>query len=533
MLVLRYVAVKKIDKLILSGFLGPYLMSFFVAEFVLLMQFLWKNIDEILGKGFSLFELLELIFYFGVTIIPLSVPITILIASVMVFGNLSERYELSSLKSAGIPLTRIMRSGFVLACLTGLFSLLASNYLKPKANFKFEQRFKAIQKSKPSLSLEEGVFDDDFKGYVIRIGKKDPDGRNIKDILMYDQENMAAYMAHITKAEKGEMYTTPDGNLFIMSLENGEQLKELDRSNSKKKKGGKYPLMRTYFKNYKKVFDMSQFDVNEDNANINRKKKEMMNSFQLLAAVDTVDVQKIKVRQKLRKNFDGLIDIKVDSQRTIAKIAEIDAQLEMSDMVKKYRSSSKITKNKVRRSMLKTKVKQFQKDSLQIDTIQRFASTILPRELKNLVSRTNNAASNTRDVLRSRISKLSGLERTKSRYLYTLNQQYVWAVACIVFLFIGAPLGSIIRKGGYGFPLLFSIIFYMLLFVSTIMGNKLNKNGTLGPYLAAWLPILLLLPFAITITSKALRDKKFSFSISMPKWLKRLFRVKSKEVESQ
>lgn len=439
----------------------------------------------------------------------------------MVFGNLSERYELSSLKSAGISLIRIMRSGIMLALATALFSILASNYLKPKANFKFQQRFKAIQKSKPSLSLEEGIFDDDFKGYVIRIGQKDKNGRDIKDVLMYDQENMAAYMANITKANTGEMYTTEDGNLFIMNLKDGEQLKELERNTSKKKKGGKYPLMRTYFKSYKKIFDMSQFDVDEDNANINRKKKEMLNTFQLLEAVDSVNVKTAEIKDRIKKNFDGLIDLEIDSSKIKADKAALKKQLDIQDVVNKYNKSSILKQKSVSRNIAKMEVKSIQKDSIVWDSITRFSQTLLASEMKNMLSRANNAAANTRDVLRSRKSNIKGLNRTKSRYIYTLNQIYAWAAACIVFLFIGAPLGSIIRKGGYGFPLLFSIIFYMLLFVSTIMGNKLNKNGTLGPYIAAWLPILILLPFAITITYKALKDQKFALKLSLPNWWKK------------
>lgn len=508
---------KKIDKLVLSGFIGPYLMSFFVAEFVLLMQFLWKNIDEILGKGFSIFELLELIFYFAVTIIPLSVPVTILISSVMVFGNLSEKYELSSLKSAGVPLTRIMRSGIVLAICTGLFSILASNFLKPKANFKFQQRFKAIQKSKPSLSLSEGVFDDDFKGYVIRIGQKDKDGRNIQDVLMYDQENMTAYMANITKAQSGEMYTTDNGNLFVMNLKDGEQLKEMERSIKKKDKGGKYPLMRTYFKSYKKVFDMSQFDVNEDNVNVNRKKMEMLNTMQLLNAVDSIRSKQGEVQAKISS---GMANI-VKKEQEVTKVVQDRRPEEVSieEVAKKFKSAPKKVQAKISKKG-KPYFKKYQFDSLQLDTITRFAQTILPAERKNLMSRTHNAAANHRDVLRSRMVTMKNLKKSESRHLYTMHQQYAWGVACVVFLFIGAPLGSIIRKGGYGYPLLFSILFYMILFILTIMGNKLNRNGTLGPYVAAWLPIMALLPFAIVITMKAVRDQKFNFQWNLPSWLR-------------
>lgn len=502
-------------------------MSFFVAEFVLLMQFLWKNIDDILGKGFNILEIMELIFYFGVTIIPLSVPVTILISSVMVFGNLSERYELSSLKSAGIPLTRIMKSAMLLAIATGAFSLLASNYLKPKANFKFQQRFRAIQKSKSSLLLEEGIFDDDFSGYIIRVGQKDKNGRDISDVLMYDQEhNNNAYLANITSAKSGEMYTSDDGNLFVMNLKDGEQIKELSRSGAKEK-GKKYPLMRTYFKEYKKVFDMRQFEVDEDDVNVNRNKKDMLNTFQLLGAVDSIELKKSIVYQQVGQQFTKIIlypDSTATSDNTAAEDSRTSGgRLSMQDVVKKYKDAGELKQAAIAKTVRhKTPIRKLQKDSYDLDTITALVQTVLPSELKTLYSRTNNAATNQRDVLRSRLSSINALDKTKSRYLYTLHQQYAWALSCVVFLFIGAPLGSIIRKGGYGYPLLFAIVFYMILFIMTIMGNKLNRNGTLSYLTAAYLPIMVLLPFALIITQKALNDSKFSLQLKLPDWLQGL-----------
>jgi lipopolysaccharide export system permease protein len=143
---------KKIDKLIITSFIGPTILSYFIATFVLVMQFLWKYIDEILGKGFTILELLELIMYYAVTLIPLAVPITILIASVMVFGDMSEKYELSSMKSAGVGLVRIMMPGFVIAVLIGIYSLFASNFLKPAANLQFQKRLIALRKQKTALA---------------------------------------------------------------------------------------------------------------------------------------------------------------------------------------------------------------------------------------------------------------------------------------------------------------------------------------------------------------------------------------------
>lgn len=502
-------------------------MSFFVAEFVLLMQFLWKNIDDILGKGFGLLDIMELIFYFAVTIIPFSVPVTILISSVMVFGNLSERYELSSIKSAGVPLTRVMRSAIILSIATGLFSLLASNYLKPRANFKFQQRFKAIQKSKSSLILEEGVFDSDFSGYVIRVGEKDKNGRDIADVLMYDQENSSSkYLTDVTKAATGEMYTTKDGSRFVMNLRDGVQVRELKKSSDAD--GKTYPLMRTYFKTYKKAFDMTNFQVEEDNVNINRNKKDMLNTFQLINAVDSLEAKREQVLGRVGQQFTKLIPQQEDVQEETATTRALNGRkVQMEDVLKKYKAASAYTQKDIRKQVRKKAPRrQVQLEAYSLDTMTRLIETVAPAEAKNMYNRLNNSAANQRDVLRSRLSSYRGFAKTKSRYLYTLHQQYAWALSCIVFLFIGAPLGSIIRKGGYGYPLLFAIIFYVLLFITTIMGNKLNRSGSLHYLTAAYLPIMLLLPFALAVTYKALNDSKFNLSLALPLWWKK--RLKSK-----
>ena len=149
---------KKLDKFILKSFIGPYVLSFFIAEFVLVMQFLWKYIDDILGKGFSVFDIMELVMYYAASITPMALPISILLSSVMVYGDISEKYELSSMKSAGISLLRVMRPAIFLAVGTAMFSVFASNYIKPVSTFQFKKRFDLIRKQKSTLAIEEGIF---------------------------------------------------------------------------------------------------------------------------------------------------------------------------------------------------------------------------------------------------------------------------------------------------------------------------------------------------------------------------------------
>ena len=155
------IILKQLDKLVTKSFLGPYIIAFVVAEFVLVLQFIWRYIDDFIGRGISPLIISEMVFYYAITIIPLAVPISILISSVMVYGNMAEKYELTSFKSAGVSLYRIMRPGIIIAVLTGLFSIFSSNFLKPKANLSFYQTFDNVRRAKPTMTIDQGIFNYD------------------------------------------------------------------------------------------------------------------------------------------------------------------------------------------------------------------------------------------------------------------------------------------------------------------------------------------------------------------------------------
>ncbi len=181
--------IKRIDKLLGASFIPPFFLAFFIAMFVLLMQQLWKYIDDIIGKGASIWMILEFIFYLSVSLIPTAMPVAILLSSLMIMGNFSERYELTSLKSAGVSLWRIMRSMIVITIGISIFSFFCSNNILPVAMLKFKARLINFKTQKLALSLEKEVFNDDFKNYAIRIKDKNPETGEINGILMYDHTN--------------------------------------------------------------------------------------------------------------------------------------------------------------------------------------------------------------------------------------------------------------------------------------------------------------------------------------------------------
>lgn len=476
---------KKIDKLILSSFIGPYILSFFIAEFVLVMQFLWKYVDEILGKGYTIFDIGEMIIYFMITQIPMALPISILLSTVMVYGNLAERYELSSMKSAGISLLRIMRPGIMLAVMTALLSLLASNVLKPQANYQFQHRMRSIRAQKPALVIESKIFNKDFRDFSIRVDEKLKDNETIKEILIYDHSNIDKSLLNLTKAESGRMYEDPNTGFLVMELNNGTQYSELRRehlSDGRKK----YPMMRTKFDSWKKVFNTEEFSTDGFSVNINRNKEDMLNAYQLVQAIDSVDLNIAKSREDVRGTFP---------EPGEKKDAETRAEI-------LNRKMNRVTPQ----DTFSLTIERSESDTL-------LASLLDPNStyFNDILQDARNESGGIRDRLRVVMANLSSTEYRKSKYRLRLHQQFSFAVICIVFMFLGAPLGSIIRKGGFGYPLLYAIGFYMIFIMTAIMGEKLIRNGSMDPILSAWIPNLILAPIAIYLTYLALRDAKSLF----------------------
>ena len=291
---------KLIDKFITRSFFAPYFLSFIVAEFVLVMQFLWLYIDELAGKGLTMLDIAELVVYYGVLMIPLAVPITILISSVMVFGEISEKFELSSMKSAGISLLRVMRYGVFIAIATFGFSLFVSNYLKPKAAYSFNSKLLSIRKKKPSISLNEKVFNKDFSAHTVYIGDKNKNGKDISKVKMYNHSQRGNVIFSFVTAEDGSMYSTEDEKYFIIDLRKGNQYQEL-RSNSDRGREN-YPFIKTTFKEWQKVFDLSEFNLENINPGLFSNKRELMNTVQLIAQVDSST-------NRIKKQMDALAPI--------------------------------------------------------------------------------------------------------------------------------------------------------------------------------------------------------------------------------
>jgi len=439
-------------------------VSFCIALFVLILQFLWKYIDDIVGKGLDISLIFELLFYLSLSLVPLALPLGVLLASVMVMGNLSEHYELASIKSAGIPLLRTMRPLIILVMGISACSYLFSNYIIPVANLKYQSRLYDIRKHKPTLNLEANVFNYDFKGFVMRIGSKDEDGRNLQDVLIYDHTQNQGNKVQI-RAKKGEMYVTSDKKFFVIDLEDGYRYELMENADQRR---NNEPHLRIFFKKWKKIFDLSQFELNRTDENLFKNHESMLSSRQLLSVIDSSHRKDVKTISKLNGDIGPYF------------------------YIRKHKDSLQLVGTS--------------SDSLKV--YDRFVDLIPKSERGNVSRRAKTLSKSVDNYVQRMMRRLQRTHESRIGHVNELHLKITMAIACLVFLFIGAPMGAIIRKGGFGWPLLISIGFFVAFIILNIAAKKLSENEVLPPWLAMWSPILILFPISLRLTMQAMRDAK-------------------------
>jgi lipopolysaccharide export system permease protein len=534
---------KIIDRFLIKSFIPPFLVAFGVALFVLIMQFLWLYIDEIMGKGLSIFEVVELLFYLSVGLFPQAFPIGVLIASVMVMGNLAERYELSSFKSAGVSLIRIMRPLMLVGASISLFSIFTSEVLIPWSNLKFYSRFYDIRKSKPALNLEAGVFNDEFAAYTMRIGKKSADGRKIENVLIYGNKEYNTTTYNQTMAKNGEMLTTADKQFFVMNLYDGVQFQETSNTTS----SGKFPFVRIKYKSWQKIFDLTEFDRRKTDEDLFRSSQKTQSSRQLLKGIDSMKVrigeaQTDMLREMRERLTPFKTPVKIQVDTTVKPISDgkntsqsaqnqgvvhVDAPL--STKAKKDTKTPLDTSNQPEivigafgKDALdgtpyagRTLTQQAPKDTFinryLTDNFYDITKKMPTHELAGFYQKSQGQARMNQTAIENMTRNNQVTFELRSKYTYELNLKYVFALICFVFLFIGAPMGAIVQKGGFGYPILVAIIFFMVFMIGVIYCKNLRDGRSLSGTEAAWIPFLLMLPIAALLTWRAVNDYKLNF----------------------
>jgi lipopolysaccharide export system permease protein len=576
---------KKLDKLILGSFLGPFFLTFLVVDFILLIVNMLKYFDEIFGKGLGFWIYAELIGYFVISISPMALPLAMLLSSLMAFGNLGEHFELTAIKGSGISLTRAMRPIGIFAVGLTFLAFLSNNYLVPKVNLKTFSLLYDIRMKTPSLDIKEGVFYDGIPNFSIKVNKK-LDKVRLKDILIYNHSEGQGNL-NVTLADSGRMETFNNDKYMRLTLYAGQSYKE-----SRSTRGiseAPVEFSRTAFKENIMVFDLGAFQLNrtpENQWSTNRAIKTIeeirygLDSIHLVvndlkyqnfitaasiypfftknrtlspspeivvekARFDTLRRIRIIQEQALEDSIDAVNrEVRTDStSNTIVETASVDtipisldpAQNELAAAqrkkleAKQYARYDSIYSGNTKRDSLDTVVapvpKAIRTARLTTEEKELLDSMFYKRGyLSNALTLALNNARNLKNSFDVKKSQVDGQVREFRRYEIAWYQKYSQAIACFVMFLIGAPLGAIIKKGGLGLPVLISILFFILYYMLTITGEKWAKEGVVDSFFGTIFSNLCLLPFGLFFLRQARKDARLfesDFYDGILKWLRK------------
>ncbi|AMR31450.1 permease [Mucilaginibacter sp. PAMC 26640] len=464
---------KKIHLLLLKSFIRPFIVTLFIVMFVLLMLFLFKYIDDLIGKGFQWYIILELMMYNSATNVAMALPLSVLLSSIMTYGSLGENYELVAIKSAGISLRRAMYPMMVVVVILSIAAFAFSDWMLPRANLKYYSLLYDARKQKSADLLPENIFSNRFPGYSIRVKEKDPDGQTLHNIMIYQHSELETNQS-VTFAKSGLMYRSKDDLYLILQLKDGVRYEEQASENNY---SARQKLVRFRFKEREQKFDLSGFNMTRTNENEFRSASMMMDLKQIQHYVDSANRN---VDSTVRTNY-ALIKPYIRYFAVPLKSAVIK-HLVPADSIKLGGPGDKINAY-------------------------------------------NNAASEVKqiqDMIKNRTDNYKESTKSVRRYIMEYHKKFTLGAACIVLFLIGAPLGAIIRKGGLGLPVVVSVIFFLIYYIIGTIGEKSAKEGDLSPIIGSWIAIAVLFPIGIFLSYKAATDSALFDMDIYKRYFKRL-----------
>ncbi|WP_339697177.1 LptF/LptG family permease [uncultured Roseivirga sp.] len=541
---------KKIDKLVFGSFIGPFLLTLIVVDFILLLVTLLKYFDQIMGKGLEFSVFAELITYFSISASPDAFPLAVLLSAIMTFGNLGEHSELTAVKSSGISLVRSLAPIFVFVLFLTGFTYYFNTELVPKTNLKTYSLLWDMRSKKPALDIREGVFYNGIPGYSIKVNKKIDDER-LLDIIIYDHTNRSKRgNKEVILADSGRMYTFMNQRYLALELYSG--IKYDEGSNEKydqKIDGGQF--VRNRFSKSIIRFDLSSFDMGETDQNAFSRSRLVQTRGDLKVGVDSMSLDILRSKKTLFRQIGGKfsyhmlreVDIPeqvekelsfYDSLRTTRKkpkAAELESlvnhgveeiTLESRDLPVDELPEVAFMQTPVAPSVTtETKVKGVvMTDDELVDEIEAFYNTRAKK--MNIYATALNSARSSNATIKANISTLATVQRDKNKFKVTRAQQISRSFACLVMFLIGAPIGAIIKKGGLGLPVIISVIFFLIYYTLNTMGDKWGKQGVVDPLFAMWMANLILLPFGLFFLRQASKDARLFEADFYAVWLEKI-----------
>lgn len=456
---------KKVHLLIIQAFIRPFIVTFFIVMFVLLMLFLFKYIDDLIGKGFEWYVILQLLWYASATNVAMALPLAMLLSSIMTFGNLGENYELVAIKSAGISLQKAMMPLVILVSILSVGAFMFSDYMLPVANLKMGSLLYDVRNQKAAFLIEEGIFNNSIQGYSIRVQKKDPDGRTLHNVLIYDQQSSNGNISTIM-AKEGLMYKIDNDQTLVLLLKDGVRYEE---TQGDKGYNPRQRFRRFRFKQTEQKFDLSGFKMQRTDENLFKTNYAMLNLRQLKYYRDSAMTQADSATK-------AIMDYLAPSYRIYAY------------RVPAVPGAPKVQPKKI------------------LNYKNRISEIIPEKDKTSAISYAVSEARSIAETLSSRSEEYKLYQKSIRRYIIEYNRKFTLSVSCLILFSIGAPLGAIIRKGGLGLPVVMSIIFFLIYHIISTIGEKSAKEGTVSPVVGMWIAIVVLAPLGAFLTYKATSD---------------------------
>ncbi|MBL7857328.1 MAG: LptF/LptG family permease [Cyclobacteriaceae bacterium] len=502
---------KKIDKLVLDSFVGPFIITFLVVVFILLNINMLRYFDDIIGKGLDWGVIGQLFFYFAVFTIPTAMPLAVLLSSLIAFGNLGEHFELTAIKSAGISLIRVLQPIFLFVVFLTVMAFLANNYMVPKAALEAYSLLYDIKQKKPALELQEGAFYDGIPGISIKVNKKFPDGITFRDVVIYDHRKNDGNK-EVTIADSGKMYTILNERYLKLELFRGYHYTEgssKEREMTGQRGKSAESLTRSRFDKTQAVFDLSSFQLERTDKKWFQGNRIMRNLNELNQDIDSIQAQVMQQRlnhYKFRQTFFSFFsrtetvimppeviafEIKKDSLYTKRYGGSVvpDPVIQNPILQEKGNPAGrKLSRNKELDSeegnnpdsivLDRTKQELTRKETLGDSvTLKLLDSLFMMNPDKSIVKSATNMARQIKSQVMNTNSQIDNYNKELTIYAIQWHKIIASSLACIAMFLIGAPLGAIIKRGGLGMPFLVSILFFIIYYVLSMQGEKIAKQG--------------------------------------------------------
>jgi lipopolysaccharide export system permease protein len=440
------------------------------------MQFFWKYIDDFMGKGLGVSVILEVLFYISASLIPLALPLAMLLSSIMTFGNLAENNELTALKASGLSLYRIMRPLTIVVLLIAMATFYFANYVIPVANLKWHSLIFDIQETKVAALLTPGSYSKELEGYAIKVEKGTED--SFSGITIHDYTDPA--IIKTVKAESGSIFKSADGKYLFFRLVNGKIFEELQTGppifqadGRVLHSGGSFrPSTRTEFAYLTYKMDLTGFQLNRSDQNMFKDEFEMLNVFQISEAKDSMQRQ--------------------------ADLTQANFTLSIKNHHPYFQSR-----------LYEGNPKQVNAQGVQSSNVPEAPVALQSLRQAERIAAMNNAIVKLRrksQDLDGQLTFLHSLEENSGKFSIEFHKKISLTATIIVLFFIGAPLGAIVRKGGFGAPVVIAALLFMIYFVLSSLGESLAQSQKLSPFLGMWMPTLILSPVAALLMTSAAND---------------------------